>query len=347
MVVTLAPSDVGDPAGPGAAAHHARAPRPSCSVPPGSTRSSWSTSPRGGEWSPGQFVDGVLRPLRPAGSSSGRTSASASVPPATSAPWPSSGRASFVVQALPLVTDGSHPSSSTLIRHAVSDGDFGRVRELERPSVPLLRGGGPRGPTGSRARLPDRQRGGDPGTRGPGRRRVRGLGDPTGRRRHPRWPAAISVGTNPTFDGVGAHGSRPTCWTVTTSSLLRRTDRHRLLRPAPRPGEVRRPGGADRADARRCRPGPSPLARRLTRPRPAPASVPAAPAAETWVNPAFGRCTREVSWVRREKRRSAAGPVEPPDSPHPAGFPPRVATLVRSRRRSIGRGPPRAPIHTV
>ena len=36
----------------------------------------------------------------------------------------------FVVQALPLVTDGTQPSSSTLIRHAVAEGDFGRVREL-------------------------------------------------------------------------------------------------------------------------------------------------------------------------------------------------------------------------
>ena len=34
------------------------------------------------------------------------------------------------MQALPLVTDGTQPSSSTLIRHAVAEGDFGRVREL-------------------------------------------------------------------------------------------------------------------------------------------------------------------------------------------------------------------------
>ena len=32
--------------------------------------------------------------------------------------------------ALPLVSDGTQPSSSTAIRHAVAEGDFGRVREL-------------------------------------------------------------------------------------------------------------------------------------------------------------------------------------------------------------------------
>ena len=31
---------------------------------------------------------------------------------------------------MPLVTDGTQPSSSTAIRHAVVEGDFGRVREL-------------------------------------------------------------------------------------------------------------------------------------------------------------------------------------------------------------------------
>ena len=38
----------------------------------------------------------------------------------------------------------------------------------------------------------------------------------------------------------------------------------RVLRPAPRPGEVRGPGGPDRADAHRRRADPAPAARRLT-----------------------------------------------------------------------------------
>ena len=40
------------------------------------------------------------------------------------------GAGEFKVQGVPLLTDGTQPSSSTLIRHAVADGDFGRVREL-------------------------------------------------------------------------------------------------------------------------------------------------------------------------------------------------------------------------
>ena len=40
------------------------------------------------------------------------------------------GAGDFVVDAVPLFSDGAQPSSSTLIRHAVDEGDFGRVREL-------------------------------------------------------------------------------------------------------------------------------------------------------------------------------------------------------------------------
>ena len=48
------------------------------------------------------------------------------------------GAGEFKVQALPLVTDGTQPSSSTPIRHAVAEGDFGRVR-AQRQRLPVLR----------------------------------------------------------------------------------------------------------------------------------------------------------------------------------------------------------------
>src|SRR5215218_1704048 len=81
-------------------------------------------------WSPAEFVDEVLKPLHPRRVVVGENfrfgfRAAGSVQTLTEL-----GAGSFVVQAVPLLTDGALPSSSTLIRHAVLDGDFGRVREL-------------------------------------------------------------------------------------------------------------------------------------------------------------------------------------------------------------------------
>src|SRR5918995_3037599 len=81
-------------------------------------------------WSPAQFVDTVLRPLRPRRIVVGenfRFGFRASGDVRTLAEL---GRGTFAVLALPLVSDGTQPSSSTAIRHAVAEGDFGRVREL-------------------------------------------------------------------------------------------------------------------------------------------------------------------------------------------------------------------------
>ena len=104
--------------------------------------------------------------------------------------------------ALPLVTDGTQPSSSTAIRHAVAEGDFGRVRELsEHPFrfTGVVVEGDHRGrelgfptanvPVGEGMAVP---------ADGVYAGWLTRLDVPDA----PRWPAAISVGTNPTFNGV-------------------------------------------------------------------------------------------------------------------------------------------------
>jgi riboflavin kinase / FMN adenylyltransferase len=153
-------------------------------------------------WSPIQFVDAVLRPLNPIRIVVGenfRFGFRASGDVGTLAEL---GRGTYEVLALPLVTDGTQPSSSTAIRHAVAEGDFGRVRELCDHPFRF---------TGVVVR---------------GDQRGRALGFPTANvpvgagmavpadgvyagwlirldiPDAPHWPAAISVGTNPTFDGV-------------------------------------------------------------------------------------------------------------------------------------------------
>ncbi|HEU5485608.1 MAG TPA: riboflavin kinase, partial [Microlunatus sp.] len=81
-------------------------------------------------WSPREFVDRVLRPLHPVRVVVGenfRFGFRAAGDPGLLAEL---GAGDFVVDAVPLFTDGAQPSSSTLIRHAVDEGDFGRVREL-------------------------------------------------------------------------------------------------------------------------------------------------------------------------------------------------------------------------
>jgi riboflavin kinase/FMN adenylyltransferase len=152
-------------------------------------------------WSPAEFVDRVLRPLRPVRIVVGenfRFGFRASGDVRTLADL---GHGEFVVEPLPLVTDGTMAESSTLVRHAVLEGDFGRVRELSDQVFRFT------------------------GVVVKGDQRGRELGFPTANvpvhggfavpadgvyagwvqrldGDHPRWPAAISVGTNPTFDGV-------------------------------------------------------------------------------------------------------------------------------------------------
>jgi riboflavin kinase/FMN adenylyltransferase len=152
-------------------------------------------------WSPAQFVDAVIRPLHPARVVVGENFRFGFRAAGDVSTLAELGAGEFKVQGVPLLTDGTQPSSSTLIRRAVADGDFGRVRELSdnvfRFSGVVVRGD----------------------------RRGHELGFPTANvpvpaglavpadgvyagwvtrldRDSPRWPAAISVGTNPTFDGV-------------------------------------------------------------------------------------------------------------------------------------------------
>ena len=104
--------------------------------------------------------------------------------------------------ALPLVTDGTQPSSSTLIRHAVAEGDFGRVRELSdqafRFTGVVVRGD----QRGRELGFPTANVPVTPGLAVPADGVYAGWVTRLDLPDAPRWPAAISVGTNPTFDGV-------------------------------------------------------------------------------------------------------------------------------------------------
>ena len=152
-------------------------------------------------WSPAQFVDLVLRPLHPCRVVVGENFRFGFRAAGTVQTLAELGAGQFVVQPVPLLTDGALPSSSTLIRHAVAEGDFGRVRELSdtpyRFSGVVVRGD-------QRGRLlgyPTANVAVTPGMAVPADGVYAGfvtrLDGPS-----PRWPAAISVGSNPTFDGV-------------------------------------------------------------------------------------------------------------------------------------------------
>jgi riboflavin kinase/FMN adenylyltransferase len=152
-------------------------------------------------WSPAQFVDTVLRPLNPTLIVVGENFRFGFRAAGDVSKLAELGAGDFKVQALPLVTDGTQPSSSTLIRHAVAEGDFGRVRELSdnvyRFSGVVVRGDR----RGHELGFPTANVPVPPGMAVPADGVYAGwvtrLDMPS-----PRWPAAISVGTNPTFDGV-------------------------------------------------------------------------------------------------------------------------------------------------
>ena len=153
-------------------------------------------------WTPEQFVDRVLRPLHPERIVVGenfRFGFRAAGDPDLLAKL---GAGEFVVDAVPLFSDGAQPSSSTLIRHAVDEGDFGRVRELSDQVFRMI-GVVVRGDQrGREMGFPTANIDPAPGLAVPADGVYAGwvtrLDEPDA----PRWPAAISVGTNPTFDGV-------------------------------------------------------------------------------------------------------------------------------------------------
>ena len=158
-------------------------------------------TPEVASWSPAAFVDRVLRPLHPTRIVVGenfRFGFRASGDVRTLAEI---GEGEFVVEPLTLITDGTTPSSSTLIRHAVLEGDFGRVRELSdqvfRFTGVVVKGD----QRGRELGFPTANVPVQPGFAVPADgvyagwvRRLDG--------EQARWPAAISVGTNPTFGGV-------------------------------------------------------------------------------------------------------------------------------------------------
>ena len=152
-------------------------------------------------WSAEQFVREVLDPLHPRRVVVGQNFRFGFRAAGTVETLAALAGDRFAVSALPLLTDGALPSSSTLIRHAVAGGDFGRVREL---SDQTFRATGTVVQGDQRGRLlgyPTANVSVAPGMAVPADGVYAGwvtrLDGP-----HPRWPAAISVGSNPTFDGL-------------------------------------------------------------------------------------------------------------------------------------------------
>ncbi len=153
-------------------------------------------------WTPEQFVDAVLRPLHPKRVVVGENFRFGFRASGTVATLTELGTGSFVVQPVGLVTDGAQPSSSTLVRQAVAEGDFGRVRELcdhpYRFCGVVVRGD-------QRGRLlgyPTANLLVPPGLAVPADGVYAGWVTRLDDSAAPRWPAAISVGSNPTFDGL-------------------------------------------------------------------------------------------------------------------------------------------------
>ena len=158
-------------------------------------------APEVAQWSPTEFVDRVLLPLDPARIVVGENFRFGFRAAGDVATLAELGAGRFAVQGVPLVTDGSQPSSSTLIRQAVADGDFGRVRELSdqvfRFSGIVVRGD----QRGRQMGYPTANVPVEPGMAVPADGVYAGWVTRLDQPDAPRWPAAISVGTNPTFDG--------------------------------------------------------------------------------------------------------------------------------------------------
>jgi len=172
-------------------------------------------TPEVASWSPARFVDEVLRPLHPVRVVVGENFHFGFRAAGTVETLTELGRGSFEVTAVPLLTDGSQPSSSTLIRQAVAEGDLGRVRELSdhgyRFSGVVVQGD----QRGRELGYPTANVAVPPGLAVPADGVYAGWVTRLDQADAPRWPAAISVGTNPTFDG---------CERRVESYVLDRTD---------------------------------------------------------------------------------------------------------------------------
>jgi riboflavin kinase/FMN adenylyltransferase len=153
-------------------------------------------------WSPARFVDEVLLPLHPARVVVGENFRFGFRAAGTVQTLAELGAGRFAVTAVPLLTDGTQPSSSTLIRHAVAEGDLGRVRELSdhgfRFTGVVVRGD----QRGRELGFPTANVPVPPNLAVPADGVYAGWVTRLDRPGAERWPAAISVGTNPTFDGI-------------------------------------------------------------------------------------------------------------------------------------------------
>lgn len=153
-------------------------------------------------WSAARFVDEVLRPLHPARVVVGENFRFGFRAAGTLATLAELGRASFAVTGVPLLTDGSRPSSSTLVRQAVAEGDLGRVRELSdhgfRFTGVVVKGD----QRGREMGFPTANVAVPPGLAVPADGVYAGWVTRLDVPDAGRWPAAISVGTNPTFEGL-------------------------------------------------------------------------------------------------------------------------------------------------
>jgi riboflavin kinase / FMN adenylyltransferase len=159
-------------------------------------------TPEVASWSPAEFVDRVLRPLHPVRIVVGQNFRFGFRAAGDVSTLAELGAGEFAVSALPLLTDGTQADSSTLIRHAVAEGDFGRVRELcdfpYRFSGVVVYGdrrGRDLGFPTANLHVP-------PGIAVPADGVYAGWVTRLDLPEAPRWPAAISVGSNPTFDGA-------------------------------------------------------------------------------------------------------------------------------------------------
>ena len=153
-------------------------------------------------WSPARFVDEVVRPLHPRRIVVGENFRFGFRAAGTTATLAELGAGQFEVTGIPLLTDGTQPSSSTLIRHALADGDLGRVRELSdhgyRFSGVVVKGD----QRGRELGFPTANIAVPPGLAVPADGVYAGWVTRLDVPGAARWPAAISVGTNPTFDGL-------------------------------------------------------------------------------------------------------------------------------------------------
>jgi riboflavin kinase/FMN adenylyltransferase len=150
---------------------------------------------------PAEFVDGTLRPLDPVRIVVGENFRFGRDNSGDAHTLADLAGGDFKVQVQPLLGDSAAPNSATLIRKSVAEGDLDRVRELSdqvfRVTGIVVEGDH----RGREMGFPTANLAVDATMAVPADGVYAGwvtrLDIPA-----PRWPAAISIGTNPTFDGL-------------------------------------------------------------------------------------------------------------------------------------------------